>query len=134
MLVEWDQWNGRLASLVDREITVRDAEQLVTRVRTGYLAGGMSEADARQVLDQGGIDPARIDRYLQTWSIARGVNTRAPRQAPAPRGRAAPRQAAPLPLPAFPSAPAPRPDNEISTPQVVAQPVEFPPIGGRGRG
>jgi hypothetical protein len=64
------EWDYTTPGLVDIERTVQQAEQLVTRARTRFLAPtyAASEQQVRAALLDGGILPDRVDQYIAAWT------------------------------------------------------------------
>jgi hypothetical protein len=71
------QWTGSASSRVDIEIAARNAEALVARCRSRYIApvprtaAGQQPASEQQVraaLRDGGIIESRIDDYITSWN------------------------------------------------------------------
>ena len=65
-------WNGTAASKASIEVAVRSAEQLVSKAHTRFVSTARSAISAEQVrtaLASGGILGAKVDEYINAWTI-----------------------------------------------------------------
>ena len=65
-------WNGTAASKASIEVAVRSAEQLVSKAHTRYVSTARTAISAEQVrtaLASGGILGAKVDEYINAWTI-----------------------------------------------------------------
>ena len=58
---------ARELDLVDTEETVADAKALHASIKTRFLRGMLSKADARKALIDGGFDGGRVDSFVARW-------------------------------------------------------------------